>query len=412
MIKCVKCGAVDAIAKSGIIRGKQRYYCKSCDYYFTLQSPEEAPSAQKRHQTTIIDIARELQISKSTVSRALHGHKDIHEDTRRIVLEMAQKMDYQPNLLAYGLAKSKSQTIGIIVPEFINSFFPQVIIGAQQVANPAGYHVIICHSNESLEREIENTNVLMASRVDGILASVTRETNNLDHFRKFQKAGIPIVYFNRVCGDEPVSKVIVDDYEGAFKGVEHLIQNGCKRIAHIAGPRQLQISKDRMRGYKDALIKYGLPVDENLIVHHDLISENARECARKLFELKKKPDGLFTVNDPAAIQAMLVAREKNISVPGDMAIVGFSNEPISAFIEPGLTTLAQPLEEIGREAVQLLLNHMNNIDSQPDPETRILKTSLIVRGSSVRERSTTHALKFITNDLSMTPDLPHPKPLS
>jgi DNA-binding LacI/PurR family transcriptional regulator len=383
MIKCMKCGAVDAISKSGIIRGKQRYYCKRCDYYFTLHSPGELPPP-KRHQTTIIDIARELHISKSTVSRALHGHKDIHEDTRRIVLDMAEKMDYQPNLLAYGLAKSKSQTIGIIVPEFINSFFPQVIIGAQDVANPAGYHVIICHSNESVEREIENTNVLMASRVDGVIASVTRETTNLDHFRKFERAGIPIVYFNRVCGDEPASKVLVDDYGGAFKGVEHLIDNGCQRIAHIAGPPHLQITLERMKGYKDALLKHGLPIENGLIVHHDLTAANARECARQLFDLKKRPDGLFTVNDPAAIQAMLVAREKHIDIPNAMAIVGFSNEPISAFIEPGLTTLAQPLEDIGRESVELLLKHINADGAEVNHETKILKTSLIIRQSSVR----------------------------
>ena len=389
----MKCGAVDAIAKSGIIRGKQRYYCKRCDYYFTLHSPEETSAALKRHQTTIIDIARELHISKSTVSRALHGHKDIHADTRKIVLEMAEKMDYQPNLLAYGLAKSKSLTIGIIVPEFINSFFPQVIMGAQDVANPAGYHVIICHSNESVEREIENTNVLMASRVDGVIASVTRQTKTLDHFTKFERAGIPTVYFNRVCGDQRVSKVIVDDYEGAFKGVEHLIQNGCKRIAHIAGPKHLQISHNRLRGYKDALLHHGLPVDEGLIVYHDLTLENARECARHLFELKKLPDGLFTVNDPAAIQAILVAREKNIAIPNDLAIVGFSNEPISAFIEPGLTTLAQPLEEIGQESVQLLLRQMNEKKGPIVHETKILKTSLIIRGSSLRPKKTASRAK-------------------
>lgn len=384
MIKCMKCGAVDAIAKSGIVRGKQRYYCKRCDYYFTLPSGERSAPVARKHQTTIIDIARELNISKSTVSRALHGHKDIHEDTRRIVLEMARKMDYQPNLLAYGLAKSKSLTIGIIVPEFINSFFPQVIIGAQDVANPAGYHVIICHSNESLEREVENTNVLMASRVDGVIASVTRQTENLDHFKKFEKAGIPIVYFNRVIGDEPSSKVLVDDHDGAFRGVEHLIQNGCRRIAHIAGPRHLQISQARLNGYKDALRHYGIPIDEKLIVFHDLTEGNAQECARHLFGLRNRPDGLFAVNDPAAIQAILVAREMNIAIPDDVAIVGFSNEPISAFIEPALTTLAQPLEEIGRETVNLLLARMAENGADLPHETKILKTSLIVRASSVR----------------------------
>lgn len=389
MIKCVKCGAVDAIAKSGIVRGKQRYYCKHCDYYFTLQSPDEVQSSSRRHQTTIIDIARELKISKSTVSRALHGHKDIHEDTRRIVLEMAEKMDYQPNLLAYGLAKSRSLTIGIIVPEFINSFFPQVIIGAQDVANPAGYHVIICHSNESLAREIENTNVLMASRVDGIIASVTRETKNLDHFKKFEKAGIPIVYFNRVCGEEPSTRVLVDDYEGAFKGVEHLIENGCQRIAHIAGPEQLKISQDRLHGYKDALIKHGMPIRNELIMHCDLTPGNARECARKLFRMKHRPDGLFTVNDPAAIQALVVAKEMKINVPEELAIVGFSNEPTSAYIEPALTTLAQPLEAIGKEAVNLLLARMNDSGADLPPEVKVLKTSLIVRNSSVRKSIST-----------------------
>ncbi|HET9486599.1 MAG TPA: substrate-binding domain-containing protein [Chryseosolibacter sp.] len=385
----MKCGEVDAIAKSGIIRGKQRYYCKRCDYYFTIQTAGEGPTTFKRHQTTIIDIARELQISKSTVSRALHGHKDIHEETRKLVLEVAQRMDYQPNLLAFGLAKSRSQTIGIMVPEFINSFFPQVIIGAQDVANPAGYHVIICHSNESLDREIENTNVLMASRVDGVIASVTRETTNLDHFKKFEKAGIPIVYFNRVCGDQPLSKVMVDDYDGAFKGVEHLIKNGCKRIAHIAGPRQLQISRNRLKGYKDALLHYGLPVDESLILHHDLTKETARMCARHLFEMKEIPDGVFIIHDPAAIQAMLVAREMNISVPDQVAIVGFSNEPISEFIEPGLTTLAQPLEEMGKEAVEMLLRRINDASPEITHESKILKTSLIIRESSRKKNVVT-----------------------
>lgn len=389
----MKCGGVDAIAKSGIIRGKQRYYCKRCDYYFTLHSPAETAVASRKHQTTIIDIARELQISKSTVSRALQGHKDIHEDTRRIVLEMAEKMDYQPNLLAYSLAKNKTQTIGIIVPEFINSFFPQIIIGAQDVANPAGYHVIICHSSESLEREKENTKALMASRVDGVVASVTRETTNLEHFRKFEKAGIPIVYFNRVCGDEPVSKVIVDDYEGAFKGVEHLVHNGCKRIAHIAGPKQFQISQNRLNGYKDALIRNGLKVDESLILHHNLTRENARECARQLFAMKSRPDGIFTVNDPAALQTMLVAKEMKIAIPDDVAIVGFSNEPTSEFIEPALTTLAQPLEEMGQEAVRLLLERLDDKNPSIAHETRVLKTSLIVRASSLKKRTTPPTLQ-------------------
>ncbi|MBL0743114.1 LacI family DNA-binding transcriptional regulator [Chryseolinea lacunae] len=386
MIKCVKCGEVDAIAKSGIIRGKQRFYCKRCDYYFTqpsLLSPET--HHHRRHQTTIMDIASALQISKSTVSRALQGHSDINANTRKAVLDMAHQLDYQPNLLALGLAKSRSFTLGIIVPEFINSFFPYIIIGAQQVANPAGYHVIICQSNESLDTEIANTNVLMASRVDGVVASVTAETKSLDHFHKFQRAGIPLVMFNRICDGLDVSKVLVDDYDGAYRGVEHLIQQGCTRIAHLAGPQNLQVGKQRLQGYLDALRKYGLPVYDELIVYYNLTKTSAQAAARQLLELPTLPDSIFAVNDPAAIETILIAKSKGIKIPSELAIVGFSNEPTSALIEPGLTTLAQPLDEIGKTVVQLLLHEIESEDDVLVPRTEILKTQLIVRGSSLRK---------------------------
>lgn len=386
MIKCVKCGEVDAIAKSGIIRGKQRFYCKRCDYYFTqpaLLSPET--HHHRRHQTTIMDIASALQISKSTVSRALQGHSDINVNTRKAVLDMAHQLDYQPNLLALGLAKSRSFTLGIIVPEFINSFFPYIIIGAQQVANPAGYHVIICQSNESLDTEIANTNVLMASRVDGVVASVTAETKSLDHFHKFQRAGIPLVMFNRICDGLDVSKVLVDDYDGAYRGVEHLIQQGCTRIAHLAGPQNLQVGKQRLQGYLDALRDYGLPVYDELIVYYNLTKVSAQAAARQLLELPTLPDSIFAVNDPAAIETILIAKSKGIKIPSELAIVGFSNEPTSALIEPGLTTLAQPLDEIGKTIVQLLLQEIESDDDVLVPRTEILKTQLIVRGSSLRK---------------------------
>ena len=385
MVKCIKCGEVDAIAKSGIIRGKQRYYCKRCEYYFTQPSLiAEAPS-HRRHQTTIMDIASALQVSKSTVSRALQGHSDINVNTRKAVLEMAHQLDYQPNLLALGLAKSRSYTIGIIVPEFINSFFPYIIIGAQQVANPAGYHVIICQSNESLETEIANTNVLMSSRVDGVVASVTAETKNLDHFQKFQRAGIPVVMFNRICDGLNLSKVLVDDYDGAYRGVEHLIQQGCRRIAHLGGPQNLQIGRQRLKGYLDAMRDYGLPVQDELIVYYNLTRSNAGPAAQQLLELPSPPDGIFAVNDPAGIETILVAKSKGLRIPEDVAIVGFSNEPTSALIEPGLTTLAQPLDEIGKTTVQLLLSEIEADGELIEPRTEVLKTQLIVRASSMKK---------------------------
>jgi DNA-binding LacI/PurR family transcriptional regulator len=389
MVKCIKCGDVDAIAKAGIVRGKQRYYCKRCDCYFSQPggAEPEVPILHRRHQTTIMDIASALNISKSTVSRALQGHSDINANTRKAVLDMALQLDYQPNLLALGLARSRSYTIGIIVPEFINSFFPYIIIGAQQVANPAGYHVIICQSNESLETEIANTQVLLASRVDGVIASVTGETKTLGHFGKFQKAGIPLVMFNRICEGLDVSKVLVDDHDGAYKGVTHLIQQGCRRIAHLAGPQNLQIGRERLQGYLDALRDHNLPVDEALIVYYDLSKASAQACARQLLDLPQPPDAIFAVNDPAAIQVILTAKNRNIRIPAELAVVGFSNEPTSALIDPALTTLAQPLDEIGKTAVQFLLQEIEQEERPFVPIQRVLKTELIIRASSLRTKA-------------------------
>lgn len=386
MIKCVKCSQVDAIAKAGIVRGKQRYYCEHCKYYFTFSHADRVAekTSGRRHQTTIIDLARTLNVSKSTVSRALRGHNDISPDTRKAILDLAKDLDYQPNLLAHGLAKSKSLTVGIIVPEFVNSFFPYVILGAQEIANPKGYHVLICQSNESLATEIENTKVLMGSRVDGILASLTAETKDVEHFRKFEKAGIPVVYFNRICDDISASHVTVDDYEGAFQGVEHLIDNGCRRIAHIAGPQNLLISRNRLRGYVDALKKHGLPLDESLIASTNLSRDGAIQAAQYLLSLNDIPDGIFCLNDPTAIAGMLVAKSNGLRIPDDVAFVGFSDEPAAALIEPGLTTLAQPMNEIGRVSISILFDQMSLPFDEVQPVTKVLQTQLIVRGSSLK----------------------------
>jgi LacI family transcriptional regulator/LacI family repressor for deo operon, udp, cdd, tsx, nupC, and nupG len=339
----------------------------------------------KRHQITIIDIARELNISKSTVSRALHGHRDVNEETKNKVLELAGKLDYQPNLLATSLVMSKSYTLGMVVPEFLTNFFPSVIMGAQEVMSKAGYNVMICQSNESYEMEMANTRALLASRVDGILASVTRETRNFDHFRTLHRKGIPVVFFNRVCEELDVSKVVVDDYEGAFMAVEHLITTGRKRIAHLAGPDSLLISRKRLKGYTDALRKYGLPVDEELIIHYDLTPEKAIIYVKHLLDLPNPPDALFAINDPTAIAAMLVIKDKGLRIPQNIAVVGFSNDPSSALIEPGLTTVAQPVFDIGREAAQLFLEQVDIDPKEYTPKTKVLQTKLIVRGSSVNK---------------------------
>ncbi|MGV3640208.1 MAG: LacI family DNA-binding transcriptional regulator [Adhaeribacter sp.] len=336
----------------------------------------------KKHQITIIDIARELNLSKSTVSRALTGHPKVKAATREAVLALAEKLDYQRNMLAINLVKSQSNTLGIIVPEFVTSFFPQVIIGAQEEALRAGYNIIISQSNESYETEVANAKVMLANRVDGLMVSLSKETRNFDHLKIFQRKGIPIVFFNRVCEEMQVPKVVVDDYDGAFKAVEHLIRTGKKRIAHLAGPDSLLVSRKRLNGYLDALRQYQQPVVEELIIPYDLTVEKVKIYVKHLLELEEPPDALFAINDPTAIEAMQIIKKKGLRIPQDIAVVGFSNDYASALIEPSLSTVAQPMQEIGRSAVQLLLDQLDRDMSEWKAITRTLKTELIIRDSS------------------------------
>ncbi len=336
----------------------------------------------KKHQITIVDIARQLNISKSTVSRVLTGHPRVSEKTREAVLKLASELDYQRNMLAINLMSSQSHTIGIIVPEFVTSFFPMVIMGAQEVASKAGYNVLISQSNESYETEVANAKVMLDNRVDGVLVSLTRETRNYDHLKVFQRKGIPIVFFNRVCDDMQVPKVVVDDYEGAYKAVEHLILTGRKRIAHLGGPTSLHVSKKRLEGYKDALRKYNQPIDQELILDYDLNLDKVKIYIKHLLDLPEPPDALFTINDPTAFEAMLFMKAKGVRIPEGIAVVGFSNNYGSTLIEPRLTTVAQPTHEIGQVAAQLLLDQINSDASEWKPIYKVLKTELLVRGSS------------------------------
>jgi len=386
MVGCPKCSEVGSIMKAGYVRNKQRYVCKDCNYFFTLSNPQHPDSRQKsrRHQTTIIDIARAIGVSNSTVSRALHGHADISQETRQAVLDMASQMDYQPNQLAYNLVKSRTNTIGMIVPEFHNPFFPNVIIGAHNVLTEAGYNLTIMQSNESYPVEVSNTRTMLANRIDGLLISLTQETNNFDHLKVFEKRGIPLILFNRVCDNIAAPKVVVNDFDASFSAVEHLILNGYERIAHLGGPLTLLVSRERLRGYRAAMEKYGKTIEENMIIQGMFSQQKARIYGKYLLELENRPDAIFAVNDSAAIEIMLMAMEKGIRIPEELGVVGFSDNPESAYIGPGLTTIRQPTMEIGMTTAQWILQM---VDSDADislPLEKILNTELIVRGSSRR----------------------------
>lgn len=294
---------------------------------------------------------------------------------------MAEKLDYQPNAIAFSLRKSKTSVIGVMVPEFIHPYFPRVILGIQEISNAIDYKVIVMQSNESYEIEKQNIQAMFALRVDGLIMAVSRETVNFEHIRSIQKKEIPIVFFNRVSDELIGSKVVVDDYRGAFLAVEHLILTGCKRIAHLAGPDKLTMSINRRNGYLDALQAHGIPIDENLIMHSDFVEGRARDYTQQLLKNPNRPDGIFAVNDPTAIEALICLKDNDIRIPDDISLATFSNAPHSSFVSPSLTSVVQPLEEIGQIAVQLLLRQ---IDEGPyfTPEIITLDTELVVRKST------------------------------
>jgi LacI family transcriptional regulator/LacI family repressor for deo operon, udp, cdd, tsx, nupC, and nupG len=332
-----------------------------------------------KHHATILDIAGKLRISKSTVSRALRNSNEINQETRNAVLKMAQELNYVPNYFASSLVRRKSYSIGIIVPELITNFFSQFIIIAQKAASLAGYEVIICHSNENYRNEMDVLKRLLAYQVDGILLSLSSETKSLEHLQAIEDAGVPVILFNRVKNRPSFPKVLADDYQGAFTGVEHLIKNGYRKIGHIGGPGNLQISKNRFRGYRDALIEHGLEFNPNWIVYHDLTPLGGQKSAQSLLE--KPVDAVFAVNDPAAIALILEAKKRGIKVGPDLGIVGFSNDSRSEIIEPSLTTLEQPIEQMAETCIHLLLNKINDPQFVLPPTT-VLKTMLIERRSS------------------------------
>lgn len=345
------------------------------------------------HQVTILDIARILNISKSTVSRAITGHPRVKPETRKAVLDLAQELDYQPNMMAINLVSNKSFTIGIIVPEFVTSFFPQIVSGAQQQAAESGYTVLISPSGEDYNTEVTNAKVMIANRVDGILVSLTKETKNFDHLKIFQRKGIPIVFFNRVCNEMAVPKVVIDDYDASYHAVEHLIATGRKRIAHLGGPEGLPVSQKRLAGYKDALTKHKLPIDPELIIAYDLTLTKVAIYVKHFMSLPSPPDAIFAINDPTAIEIMKVVKKLGLSIPEDLAIVGFANNYGSDFISPGLTTVNVPVREMGRMAAELLLNMVGKEPAQWKAVTKVIKTELIIRGSTVKEKTKRQAGK-------------------
>ena len=336
----------------------------------------------KSSQVTIKDIAKALGISASTVSRALKDHPDISPKTKKAVKELAEQLHYEPNAIALSLRNSNTKTIGVLIPQIVHFFFSSVVSGIEDIAYKSGYTVIFCQSNEDYEKEKEIVQTLLSKRVDGVLASVSKTTTKFEHFYDLKSSNIPLVFYDRVCNIPETDRVIVDDYSGAYKAVTHLIEMGCKRIAHLATSQELHIGRNRRNGYIQALKDNNLEVDEEIILRCDT-DEHAKKCIPYLLSLEKKVDGIFAVNDLTAMTAMSIIKRSGYSIPKDIAVAGFSNTLYASMIDPPLTSIEQQGFEMGQIAANMLIER---IQSEEKMETRVeqIKTELIVRGSTLR----------------------------
>lgn len=331
---------------------------------------------------TIKDIAKALNLSTSTVSRALRGSYEINAETKRIVIEYAEKVSYYPNPIALSLKESKSKAIGVIVPEIANHFFSQAINGIEDIANKRGYHVVIFQSHESYEREVINIQHIIARKVDGLLISLSGQTNDVSHLQEIQRKGLPLVLFDRVSDKIETHKVAADNFDGAFKATEHLILAGRTRIAHITSPSLLSITKERLAGYRAALEKYQIQYDETLVKYCGFGAEEAKKIIEELIETQK-PDAIFTTSDRLALDCFSAIKVKNISMPKDVAFIGFTNLKVAHLLDPPLSTVVQPAFEIGQAAAELLLD---SIERKPHnvEQFRSIKipTEMVIRNSS------------------------------
>lgn len=336
---------------------------------------------------TIYDIARSLGISPSTVSRALKDDTIISSETRKRVKKTAAEMGYQPNSIASSLRNKKTQTIGVITHRIDRHFQSNAISGIQDKAHEHGYNIIICQTNDDPEREVKQFQALFSSRIDGLIGQLSMYTKNYDHFQVFLENDIPIVLFDRVPKSLNVQKVVSDDAGGGYKATEHLILQGCRRIAHFTGALSLNIYEDRLEGYKAALKKYGIPFDPELVFEFYLNTDNSRKAARSLLsDKKKRPDSIFAANDTSAIATIQVAKELGIRIPSELAIVGYANDPSGLIISPTLSTIDQASYRMGQTSTELLLKQIEKKKPGSDntAETAVLPVELIVRESSLR----------------------------
>ena len=338
---------------------------------------EKAPMTMK-------DIAKEFGISVATVSRALKDSPRISEERRKAIQQYAREHNFYPNIIGAALRHNKvmpSRVIGVIVPEFTHYYFSSILTGIEEAAAKRGFSIMVSLSGEKYEREVSICENFHRYKCCGIIVSQAKDTKNYDHYQKLIDAGIPLVFYDRICTGVNASRVVVDDYMGAYNAVSHLIETGCKRIAFYGSPMQLEISKNRFNGYKDALLKHGLPFDEGITRVCDNRAD-AEVITPEILALDERPDAFFAVNDDTAIGILYTVKRAGLSVPGDISICGFTNGQRAVACDPMLTTVEQRGHRVGEEAAQILMDKVEGLSPFEKVEKRIVRTRLVIRGTS------------------------------
>ena len=333
---------------------------------------------------TMKDIARELGVSVATVSRALKDSPRISEERRQAIKQFAQEHNFYPNAIGEALRHARTmptKVIGVIVPEFTHYYFSSILTGIEETAMSRGYYIVVALSGEQYEREARICEQFLRLKVCGVIVSQAKDTKNYDHFKRLISAGIPLVFYDRICTGIDASRVVVDDYMGAFNAVSYLIETGCRRIAFYGSPMQLEISKNRFNGYKDALLKHKLPFDEQLTRICDNRSD-AELITPDMFDGDSYPDAFFAVNDDTAIGILYTVKRMGLRVPEDISICGFTNGQRAVACDPMLTTVEQRGQRVGEEAVEILLDKVEGLSPKDKVEKRIVRTRLIIRGTT------------------------------
>jgi len=338
-------------------------------------------------EITIYDIARELSISPTTVSRGLNNHPAVKKDTKQKIFAAASQMGYRSNAFASNLRKKRTNTIGVIVPRLNSSFQSSVMAGMEKVANEAGYNLIISQSLETVQKEIANAKTMFDNRVDGLLVSIAYDTENIDHFEPFFSKGIPLLFYDRVPEHKNCTSIVIDNIKAAYKATAHLIEQGCINIVHISGNLKVNVYKDRLKGFKYALMDNDIPFSGSSVITTDLSEEAGIQAAHQILKMNPLPDGIFVANDNCAVSCVKALKQAGISIPDEMAMVGFNNDPITRIIEPNLTTIDYPGFEMGEVAVRSLINYLDGASDVTITNTITLRAELVIRESTRKARA-------------------------